>query len=87
MTGERLSNGFHGEPPRGAYWLDEDGTWSVCTPNGRIGSLANHTVTEHEDKTITVSPSILVYSRPAHGDVNERPGWHGFLEHGVWREV
>lgn len=87
MTGQRLSNGFHGAPPKGAYWLDDDGTWSVCTPNGRIGSLAKHEVTEHEDGTITVVPSILVHARPEHGDVAERPGWHGHLSHGEWSEA
>jgi hypothetical protein len=48
--------------PNGAYWIDENGTWSVTTPNGRLGSVAKHTVVEHEDRTITVSPSILVYA-------------------------
>lgn len=52
-------------------------TWFACTPSGALGNLANHTVTEHEDGTITVSPSILVT-----GAVS----WHGFLERGVWRE-
>jgi len=87
LTGTRLDDGFHGDPPAGAYWRDEDGTWSVKTPNGRIGSLRNHTVVEHEDRTITVTPSILVHDRPAHGDGQERPGWHGYLEQGVWRSV
>ena len=32
-------------------------------------------VTEHEDKTITVSPSIFVHSNPP---------WHGFLTKGEW---
>lgn len=72
MTGVRLPDGFEPtEPelkalgyehtPRGAYWKDSQG-WSVCTPNGRHGSIAKHTVVEHEDGTITVSPSILVYA-------------------------
>ena len=86
MTGQRLPDGFHPSPPNGSYWRDEHGEWSIRTPNGRIGSIANHEVIEHEDRTITVSPSILVHSRPAHGDVKERPGWHGYLERGVWRE-
>jgi hypothetical protein len=37
---------------------------------------------EHEDGTITVSPSINLHPTPGmHG------GWHGFLERGVWRQV
>jgi len=53
----------------------------VRTPNGHLGDLGNHDVTEHEDGTITVSPSILV-SNPQEGEL-----YHGFLEHGVWREA
>lgn len=72
-TGRRLPDGFEctreelealGEPttPRGAYWRDSRGTWCVVTPNGRLGSIAKHTVDEHADMTITVTPSILVYA-------------------------
>lgn len=57
------------------------GIWYCCVPDDRFGNLSNHQVTEHEDKTITVSPSILV-SRGG-----KRGQWHGYLEHGVWREV
>jgi hypothetical protein len=44
------------------------------------GNLTNHEVTEHEDGTITVSPSILI--RRGRGKE-----WHGWLERGVWRSV
>ena len=64
------------------YGKQPDGTWYCVTPSGRFGGLAKHTVVEHEDNTITVSPSILV-SEPR---VDDTP-WHGFLERGVWREV
>lgn len=47
-----------------------------------FGNLSQHSVTEHEDGTITVSPSILI----GQGKNNTTP-WHGYLEHGVWREV
>lgn len=54
----------------------------VVTPTGAgPAHLDGWTLTEHKDGTITVSPSILVN---AAGDV---PGWHGYLERGVWREV
>lgn len=43
------------------------------------GNEAHHSVTEHEDGTITISPSILISD-------NAGPLWHGFLERGVWRE-
>lgn len=55
----------------------------VVTPNG-LGParLEGWTLTEHEDGTITTSPSIL-----AHPSSDTLPGWHGYLERGVWREV
>jgi hypothetical protein len=56
-------------------------TWMVRTPNGHLGNLGNHDVTEHEDGTITVSPSIVV-SNPQEGEL-----YHGFLREGVWSEA
>lgn len=54
-------------------------------PDGSVilGALAKHKVTEHEDGTITVSPSILVSSPWAGNPYVEH--YHGFLERGVWR--
>ena len=53
--------------------------WGLCAPNGDSGTLCQppHTITEHDDGTITVSPSIQM-------ETGQR--WHGFLERGVWRE-
>ena len=64
----------------GDYGQDENGNWMGTSPNGHLGNLSNHDVTEHEDGTITVSPSILI------SDDQAEP-WHGYLERGVWREV
>lgn len=62
------------------FW---EGLWYCCPKKGFLGCLGdgvrNHKVTEHEDKTITASPSILIATH----DVGT---WHGFLEKGVWRE-
>lgn len=64
----------------GVYGKVGDG-WLVCLPTGELCSMnAGHTITEHADGTITVSPSILM---PA----DRGRYWHGYLEHGVWREV
>ncbi len=54
--------------------------WECSTPNGLLGNLERHEVTEHDDGTITVTPSILVDEPP-------EQTWHGYLEKGVWREV
>lgn len=53
--------------------------WAAVTPNGLMTNLSAHDVIEHEDGTITVSPSILVTD----GAARE---WHGYLEHGNWRK-
>ncbi len=67
-------------PEPGEYGLGADGHWYGMTPNGHLAGLSAHTVTEHEDKSITVSPSILV------GNNENRNLWHGYLVAGVWRE-
>lgn len=58
------------------------GWWMVTTPDGRVGSLNPeiHKVIEHEDGTITVTPSLDMSVR--------RPGgWHGWLTKGYFRSV
>ena len=62
----------------GDYCLHYGQVW-VKLPNG-VGpsNLANWNPIEHEDGTITLSPSILDRGGS---------GWHGYLERGIWREV
>lgn len=62
----------------GAYGFD-GAQWWGCTPNGLGANLMSHHVTEHEDKTITVFPSIFV-------DQGREPNWHGFLVRGNWQD-
>lgn len=50
-------------------------------PTDAVGRVVRHAITEHDDGTVTVSPSILATSAD-HGH-----DWHGYLERGVWREV
>jgi hypothetical protein len=59
------------------YWRDR-GMWWLYLPGGGVGNLSNHDVQEHEDGTITVSPSILITSTRA----DRRR--HGFLKRGIW---
>lgn len=74
MVGRRLPDETHAGWRPGDYGRI-DGVWHVRPPKGDVGVLEAHTVMEHEDGTITVSPSILLEGV-----------WHGFLERGVWRE-
>lgn len=82
MQGTRIYPDVNGRlwPIKAGEYGQHAGTWYACTPNGLLGNLSSHEVEEHEDGTITVSPSILV---------NEAPGltWHGFLRRGVWSEA
>jgi hypothetical protein len=84
----RLPDGFHGVMAAGAFGRTENGEWEACTPNGRRGLLsAHHTVTEHADGTITVTPSIQVDPLLRADGQAWRAGWHGWLERGIWRSV
>jgi hypothetical protein len=58
-------------------WMDH--LWLLRAPNGDWCSIygTSHTVTEHEDGTVTFSPSI---------QFNTGNHWHGWLERGEWRQ-
>lgn len=83
MQGKRHDFGKIVNLEMGEYGKDVDGNWwaRVPAPGYSTGMLSDHQVTEHEDGTITVSPSILM---EGHGN---KPAWHGYLERGVWHEV
>ena len=80
MQGKRLADGtdWSSDLLPGAYWKHAVGHWVGLTPNNLTCNLEKHSVVEHEDGTITVSPSILVNG-------GNQYTWHGFLEKGVWR--
>lgn len=86
MTGRRLPDdtALSSADAGGYCRRSGDGVWECVTPNGRVGGLDDHEVVEHEDGTITVSPSILVDPETIGGV--SLPGWHGFLKYGVWSE-
>ena len=87
MTGRRVPDGAHPVLAPGEYGRDETGAWEACTPNGRRGALTAHSVVEHDDGTITVSPSIQVDPVPSSRETGALPGWHGYLRAGVWSEA
>lgn len=83
MQGKRIYTDAEGNYPYeqiepGVYFFWE-GAWRAITPNGLSANLSAHEVKEELDKTITVGPSIAVNN-------GQDTTWHGFLEHGVWRE-
>jgi hypothetical protein len=59
-----------------------NGVWYGAVPKPGsflLANMARHTVIEHDDVTISVSPSLLCEKNPSNK-------WHGYLERGVWRE-
>ena len=93
MQGRRVADGT--EPH--LYESGDYGRWGdtwYCRPpypeqegefGPRLGGvLTRHDVVEHDDGTITVSPSILTWTEWGHK--RTRHEWHGYLERGVWRE-
>ncbi len=95
MQGRRLADDASiGDMEPGDYLLRSGRrmVW-LCLPNGAQANLQvsdmtatdvrTWGLTEHDDGTLTLSPSILLHPSPPADPV----GWHGFLECGVWREV
>lgn len=67
---------------------DKTGFWYAVPPvpgTNLTANLSAHEVVEHEDGTITVSPSIeITMPDPDGGKPIEY--WHGYLERGIWKE-
>ena len=93
----RLHPKDYAKHPKGSFWL-------LRAPNGQIGSITpqTHSVDEHADGTITVSPSLdyqrcpqgqtcpLCEGRDASFAMMWFPGlqaWHGWLRRGEWIEA
>jgi hypothetical protein len=96
--GEWLTRAADGKLKPGEYGRCDAG-WFVCCPNGSTTRLwvdeddrngNRHVITEHEDGTITVGGSILGRDVPSERIGGVGPitaeGYHGWLEHGVWRK-
>jgi hypothetical protein len=64
------------------YWKDEHSQWWIYIPGCGAGVLSKHIVEEHEDGTITVTPSILMTGHNE-GTQTQR---HGYLTRGQWME-
>lgn len=86
MQGRRVYPNEQGQLflAEGDYGLHPTSGWQCRPPGCHAGGIGKHDVVEHEDGTITVSPSILLADYDDQG--NEKT-WHGYLERGAWREV
>lgn len=80
MNGRRTTLEPHKLEP-GDYCKYQD-KWWYCRPPGTskafLGNISGHKIIEHDDGTITVSPSILIKCHEGE--------WHGYLENGIWRK-
>ena len=95
ITWEEAENLANVQP--GDYWYDPRFGWYAACPiprddEGMIACLAwfrSHTVAEHEDGTITVSPSILCSAGGSNApeEWKKKHYYHGWLERGEWREA
>lgn len=61
------------------YWKNSDGFFMIYIPKIGVGQLKKHEVEEHEDGTVSVSPSIVL----SNGHISR----HGLLKRGIWEEV
>ena len=82
MTGRRVPDGTEpSEYQAGDYGRWKGEWWAQSPANAAghsfLGCLRLHTVVEHDDGTISVTPSILI-KQPTVGI------YHGYLEHGTW---
>ena len=63
-----------------------DGVWGYYSPDGNgIGTLAAHTVREHEDGTISVLPGDGSSNSILHIGGARGLTWHGYIYNGEWR--
>ena len=83
QQGKRIKDYTEIEKDTVCFWFDEERKWwCIYIPSCGIGNLSAHTVKENDDKTITVTPSILM---TGHKD-GLSTKVHGYLTNGIWKE-
>lgn len=81
MQGKRVDRLDDSLFQSGEYGKISDGNWYCCPPDSDlVGNLSGHEVVEHEDGTISVTPSILISS-------HKGESWHGWLTYGKWQQA
>lgn len=59
--------------------------WGYVAPVGGVGTLALHTVREHDDGTVSIRPGDGSSNSILHSG-SRGETWHGYVEHNVWSE-
>lgn len=87
------------EPGDYMYRQNENGhinvwVWTPGDPGHGCCNLSEWSPVIEADGTLTLSPSILAHETRLGPQNGHTPGepfvipeWHGYLEHGLWREV
>lgn len=61
------------------------GVWGFMSPDGNgIGTLALHTVREHDDGTVSIRPGDGSSNSVLHSGGPGGLTWHGYVDHCVW---
>jgi hypothetical protein len=84
MIGEyatRISGRAELDESRVCYWR-AGRDWLIYLPRCGVGRISDHVIQEHQDNTISVTPSIVMTGHD-NGEPTQR---HGFLTKGVWYE-
>ncbi len=72
------------EPGEYCYY---EGKLYGCSPNGLLACMSKHKIEQHDDRTISVTPSILVKRGTKDYSMGEYYArWHGHLTRGEWIE-
>jgi hypothetical protein len=65
-----------------------DTVWGYASPDGNgIGTLAQHTVREEDDGTVSIRPGDGTSNSVLHSGGDSDLVWHGYVEHGEWGSV
>lgn len=83
MIGKRISGMSELDEESVCYWKVDDGSWLLYIPHCGIGGLKKHTIEEHDDGTISVTPSIVMFCNRCTPDRHI----HGYLTNGIWKPI
>jgi hypothetical protein len=84
MIAKRVS-GYHEIDWKQYCYYKVDNIWYLYLPGCGLGNLAKHDVVEHEDGTISVTPSILVTGHDKNNNY-KKVVKHGHLTRGIWED-
>lgn len=82
MKAKRIELYVNLNPETICYYKNPNGVWMIFHPKVGLGSLEQHEIEEHDNGTITVSPSIQITTTKNGKEVSV----HGYLKNGFWTD-